>query len=82
MSAYAPIDNADEEAKDNFYGSLQAVLDDIPRHDVTLLMGDFNARVRQTNHNRRRVIMGKHAVGDLTDNGERLISMCKEKTLS
>lgn len=78
----APIDNADEEAKDNFYSSLQAVLDDIPRHDVTLLMGDLNARVRQTNHNRRRVIMGKHAVGDLSDNGERLISMCKEKTLS
>lgn len=78
MSAYAPIDNADEE----FYSSLQAVLDDIPRYDVTLLMGDFNARVRQTNHNRRRVIMGKHAVGDLTDNGERLISMCKEKTVS
>lgn len=78
MSAYAPIDNADEE----FYSSLQAVLDDIPRYDVTLLMGDFNARVRQTNHNRRRVIMGKHAVGDLTDNGERLISMCKEKILS
>lgn len=82
MSAYAPIDNADEEAKDNFYSSLQAVLDDIPRHDVTLLMGDFNARVKQTHHNSRRVIMGKHAVGDLTDNGERLISMCKEKTLS
>lgn len=77
VSAYAPIDNADEEAKDNFYSSLQAVLDEIPRHDVTLLMGDFNARVGQSNHNRRRV-MGKHAVGDLTDNGERLISMCEE----
>lgn len=31
--------NADEEVKDNFYSSLQAVLDEIPRHDVTLLMG-------------------------------------------
>lgn len=77
VSAYAPIDNADEEAKDNFYSFLQAVLDEIPRHDVTLLMGDFNANVGQSNHNRRRV-MGKHAVGDLTDNGERLISMCEE----
>lgn len=77
VSANAPIDNADEEAKDNFYSSLQRVLDEIPRHDITLLMGDFNARVGQSNHNRRRV-MGKHAVGDLTDNGERLISMCEE----
>uniref|UniRef100_A0A8W8JAG2 Uncharacterized protein n=1 Tax=Magallana gigas TaxID=29159 RepID=A0A8W8JAG2_MAGGI len=29
----------DEEAKANFYSSLQAVLDENPRHDVTLLMG-------------------------------------------
>lgn len=36
--AYAPIANADEEAKANFYSSLQAVLDENPRH-VTLLMG-------------------------------------------
>ena len=47
-SAYASTDNAEEETKDNFYRSLQAVLDTISRHDVTL--GYFNARVRQNNH--------------------------------
>uniref|UniRef100_A0A8W8IT22 Uncharacterized protein n=1 Tax=Magallana gigas TaxID=29159 RepID=A0A8W8IT22_MAGGI len=35
VSASSLIDKADEEAKDNFYSSLQAVLDEIPRHDVT-----------------------------------------------
>ncbi|XP_061164954.1 craniofacial development protein 2-like [Saccostrea echinata] len=77
VSAYAPTDSAEEEAaKDNFYSSLHAVLNDIPRHDVMLLMGDSIARVGQINHNRRRV-MGQHAVGDLKDNGERLISICE-----
>ena len=47
MSACAPTDNAEEETKDNFYSSLQAVLDDIQRHDITLLMRDFSARVGQ-----------------------------------
>jgi len=70
--AYAPIDNAEEETKDTFYSSLQAVLDYIPRHDVTMLLGDFNARVGQNSHNRSRV-MGTHALGDITDNGERLV---------
>ena len=42
-----PTDNADEETKDNFYCSLPAVLDNIPKHDVTWLMVDFSARVRQ-----------------------------------
>ena len=77
MSACAPTDNAEEETKDNFYSSLQAVLDDIQRHDITLLMRDFSARVGQYNHNRRRV-MGQQAVGDITNNGERLVSMCEE----
>ena len=77
MSACAPTDNAEEETKDNFSSSLQAVLDDIQRHDITLLMRDFSARVGQYNHNRRRV-MGQQAVGDITNNGERLVSMCEE----
>ena len=75
--AYAPIDNAEEETKDTFYSSLQAVLGDIPRHDVTMMLGDFNARVGQNNHN-RSTVMGTHALGDITDNGERLISLCEE----
>ena len=40
-------------------------------------MRDFSARVGQYNHNRRRV-MGQQAVGDITNNGERLVSMCEE----
>ena len=42
-----------------------------------MLLGDFNARVGQNNHNRSRV-MGTHALGDITDNGERLISLYEE----
>ena len=42
-----PTDNADEETKDNFTCSLPAVLDNIPKHDVTWLMVDFSARVGQ-----------------------------------
>ena len=78
--AYAPINDADEEDKDQFYSALQAVLDDIPRHDVMLLMGDFNAKVGSNNMNRERV-MGRHGLGDLTDNGERLVGLCEENDL-
>ena len=42
--AYAPIENADEEDKDDFHYSLQMTVDDVPRHDVLLLLGDLNAR--------------------------------------
>ena len=54
--AYTDTENADEEDKDDFYYSLQMTVDDIPRHDVLLLLGDFNARVGCNNKNREGVM--------------------------
>ena len=51
----APIENADEEYKDDLFHSLQMTVDDVPRHDVLLLLVELNARVGCTNKNRERV---------------------------
>ena len=67
--AFAPNKNADEEDKDVFYYSQQMTVDDVPRHDILLLLGDINASVGCNNKNRERA-MRKHGVGDLTNNGE------------
>ena len=55
-------------------------IDDAPRHDVLLLLGDLNASIGCSNQNRERV-MGKHGVGDLTNNGERFINLRVEHKL-
>ena len=55
-------------------------VDDIKRYDVLLLIGDLNAWVGCNNKNREGVI-GKHGVGDLKDNGERVINLCEDKSL-
>ena len=78
--AYDPIENADEEDKDNFYYSLQMTVDNFPRHEILLLHGDLNASVGCNKKNRERV-MGKHGVGDLTNNGERVTNLCEENNL-
>ena len=75
--AYAPIKNAGEEDKDGFSYSLQMTVDDVPQHDVLLLLGDLSARVGCNNENREGV-MGKNGVGELTNNGERVINLCEE----
>ncbi|KAK3515143.1 hypothetical protein QTP70_007459 [Hemibagrus guttatus] len=80
LVAYAPINAAAEEDKDQFYSTVQAALEDIPGHDVLLLMGDFNARVGSNNLDRER-IMGRHGEGKCTENGERLIDLCEENNL-
>ena len=45
IPAYAPTMKADDSKKDNFYKTLQNVIDEIPLHDIKLLMGDFNAQI-------------------------------------
>ena len=45
VQVYAPTDDAEEEAKDVFYEQVQNVLDKIPKHDLVILMGHWNAKV-------------------------------------
>ena len=42
---YAPTEEAEEEEKDNFYDQCQDVFNEIPKHDMVLLLGDMNAQV-------------------------------------
>ena len=63
-----------------FTDSLQSVLDKNPRHDILLMIGDFNARVGNNNTN-REIVMGRHGIGEITDNGERLVGIYEENNL-
>ena len=75
---YAPIEDADEEAdKDAFYDQLQAVTDEVPTHDLLMVSGYLNARPGNNNTGRDRV-MGKHGIGIINNNGERLCHFCDE----
>ena len=76
-----PTENADEEDKDDFYYSLHRIVDDVLRHDILLLLGDLSVRVGCNNKNRESV-MRKHEVGDLTNNGKRVIDLSKAMTSS
>ena len=46
IQCYAPSNDAEEEKKDDFYQQLQAVLDRRGAKDITILIGDFSAKIR------------------------------------
>ena len=48
INCYAPTNNTTDELKQEFYESLQGVLDHTPRRDNRILMGDLNAKIAQT----------------------------------
>ena len=75
IQCYAPTNEAEEEAKEDFYNQLKSVLDKQKDRDVTILMGDFNAKIGNDNTGNED-IMGKHGVGEKNDNGERFIEVC------
>nr|KAG5693079.1 hypothetical protein BaRGS_010638 [Batillaria attramentaria] len=70
IQCYAPTNDHEDDSKDTFYQRLQAVLDTLKDKDINILMGDFNAKVGSDNTGYEEV-MGKHALGDMNDNGER-----------
>ena len=72
---YAPTEDKDEKIKDDFYASLQDVLDKRNAHDMLIVIGDMNAKVGNQNENYERV-MGKHGLGERNNNGERLCEIC------
>ena len=49
VQCYTPTNDGDDKTKENFYSHLQSVLDKQKNKDVTLLMGDFNAKISSIN---------------------------------
>ena len=80
IMCYAPTNEKDDATKDEFYSLLQEQIDLIPRHDLLMCMGDFNAQVGNINDGFEGV-MGRHGLGTMNDNGLRLASFCAANEL-
>nr|KAG5689139.1 hypothetical protein BaRGS_006347 [Batillaria attramentaria] len=75
IQCYAPINDAEEEKKDDFYQQLQTVIDRGGAKDMTILMGDFNAKIGSDNTGYEDT-MGTHGLGQMNENGERFADFC------
>ena len=75
IRVYAPTNDADEQTKEDFYGKLQEVTEQVHNHDILIITGDMNAKVGNLVNGLERV-MGRHGLGSANDNGERLKEFC------
>ena len=74
IQCYAPTNDTEEEKKDDFYQQLQAVLDRRGTKDITILMGDFNAKIGMDNTGYED-IMRTHGLGQMNENCERFADL-------
>ena len=82
VQVYAPTNEAEDEAKETFYDQLQKVLDAVPRHDMLLVMGDWNAKVGVRQEGESGIV-GKHGlICERNDNGDRFVSFCAWNNLA
>ena len=74
--AYAPTEVSSKTQKETFYKELEASHRNIPRGDVRILVGDFNAQVGR-DHETWKGIIGTHSLHpQQNDNGTRLLDFC------
>ncbi|KIH68286.1 hypothetical protein ANCDUO_01384 [Ancylostoma duodenale] len=62
--------------KNDFYGLIQDTIDEAPRRDLKMVLGDFNAQLGRDRHGIEGTVGPFASSEHLRDNGERLISFC------
>ena len=72
---YAPTNDTYYQTKDDFYRVLSNVGAKAHWHDIVTVYGDFNAKVG-SDASYAPAILGKHGLGEINDNGTRLIDFC------
>ena len=80
IQCYPSTNDGEDTDKDAFYQQLQAEVDAVPRHDLSIVMGDLNAKVGSDNMYCNKV-RGQHGCGTRNENGERLIDFCNMNNL-
>ncbi|ESN94374.1 hypothetical protein HELRODRAFT_164206 [Helobdella robusta] len=79
--AYAPTmdhSNAEIEA---FYDQLEQTLNVLPKKDVKIITGDWNAKIGRDNIGFEEV-MGKYGIGNRNNRGERLLEFAKDQKIA
>ena len=82
IQVYAPTSDYEDEEVEAFYEQLDRLLKGIPKKDVTVVMGDWNAKVGPDAYQHWAGTVGKFGWGETNDRGLRLLEFAKSNRLT
>lgn len=80
ISVYAPTMTNSPETISSFYENLKSTIQKVPADDKIILLGDFNARVGTDFET--WAPLGRFGLGNMNENGLRLLQICTELDLA
>ena len=79
---YPPTSTATDADIESFYNQLQDVLDSLPNKDVTIVLGDFNAKIGSgVLLDNEREVIGQYGLGTRNERGNALLDFCAGNSL-
>jgi hypothetical protein len=80
ISIHAPTQETEEDIKDQFYERLERTYDEIPRNDIKIILGDFNAKIGK--EVMYRPAIGTHSRHETSnENGRRVVDFTLWKNM-
>jgi len=78
IQVYLPTTAAEEEEVKDVYTKIQKEIDEIPKRERLVIMGDFNAKIGS---NKDHVACGKFGLGETNERGEMLLDWMENNNL-
>ena len=78
IQVYAPTTDHEEEEIESFYEDINKVMDYTKSGEITILMGDWNAKVGDAPEH---PVVGNCGLGERNNRGTRLVNFCTSRKL-
>lgn len=77
VNVHAPTNDKTDEIKEKFYENLREIISSIPKYDIKLVIGDFNAKIGKEEIY-KSITGGQSLHTETNENGEKIIQFAME----
>ena len=82
IQVYAPMSDHDDQELEEFYEQVENTIKKVPKKDITIVQGDFNAKVGPDAYKDWRGTIGQYGTGETNERGLRLLEFASSQRLT